>query len=99
MPEKRMVCWNCPRYDRTALHCRDGKANPKKKVDSVLVAEFLGLRALCHYNPFRDALVQWTYFPNAQATIQAAARRPRRARPHTSTTDLPVREDAEEAMG
>jgi len=88
MAEKRMLCWNCPRYDRTAFHCRDGKANPKKKVDSLLVAEFLGLRTLCHYNPYRDVLAQQTHFPNAKATIQASASRRRRVRPAPSTTDL-----------
>jgi hypothetical protein len=72
--QKRMTCWNCPRYDRSAFHCRDGKTNPRKKSDTVMVAELLGLRALCHYNLYRDSLAQRTYFPNDPATIQASAR-------------------------
>jgi hypothetical protein len=52
-----MSCRRCPRYDHTARHCLDGKTNPSRKADSVLVAELLGARALCHYNPYRDALV------------------------------------------
>lgn len=62
MAEKRMTCWQCPRYDRTARRCQDNKANPKTKSDSVAVAELLGVRALCHYNPYRDALAARRYF-------------------------------------
>jgi hypothetical protein len=72
--QKRMTCWNCRRYDRSTFHCRDGKTNPRKKADTVMVAELLGLRALCHYNLYRDALAQRTYFPNDPATIDASAR-------------------------
>ena len=71
---KRMTCWNCPRYDRAAFRCRDGKTNPRKKADTVLVAELLGLRSLCHYNLYRDALAQRTHYPNDPITISASAR-------------------------
>jgi hypothetical protein len=72
--QKRMTCWNCPIYDRATFHCRDGKTNPRKKTDSITVAELLGLRALCHYNLYRDAIAQRTHFPNDPATIHASAR-------------------------
>src|SRR5580658_5373645 len=69
-----MTCWNCPRYDRSMFHCRDGKTNPRKKTDAVMVAELLGLRSLCHYNLYRDALAQRVHYPNDPVTIQASAR-------------------------
>jgi hypothetical protein len=72
-----MACWQCPRYDRAERRCQDGKANPKSKSDSVAVAELLGVRALCHYNPYRDGLALRMYFPNHPATL--AASQPRRA--------------------
>ena len=76
---RRMACWNCPRYSRVERQCADGKANPKKKADSVMVAEALGLRALCHYNPYRDALAAHMYFPNTPLGIHSVPpRRPRR---------------------
>lgn len=71
MAERRMSCWNCPRYSRTSLSCADGKTNPKTKADSVMVAEMLGIRALCHYNPFRDRLVALTHFPKERLGIMA----------------------------
>ncbi|HLV80866.1 MAG TPA: hypothetical protein VKT32_11320 [Chthonomonadaceae bacterium] len=64
MGEKRMACWQCPRYDRETRRCRDGKANPRRKADTVAVAELLGLRALCHYNPYRDGLARRWHFPH-----------------------------------
>lgn len=81
MSEKRMSCWQCPRYSRTERRCRDGKANPKRKSDSVAVAEFLGLRALCHYNPYRDALALRMHFPNHPLTIAVSAPKRRSHRP------------------
>jgi hypothetical protein len=77
MGDRRMTCWQCPRYDRSERHCRDGKANPKKKTDSITVAELLGLRALCHYNPYRDVLALRMYFPGQPATIALSLSRPR----------------------
>jgi hypothetical protein len=77
---KRMSCWNCPRYDRTVRQCREGKANPRRKSDSIIVAEILGVRALCHYNPYRDTLAMRMYFPTAAATMRATAKSRRRAR-------------------
>lgn len=78
MAEKRMACWNCPRYSRTNRECADGKANPKRKSDSVTVAEVLGLRALCHYNPHRDALAARMHFPQTSLGINSVA--PQRTR-------------------
>ncbi|HLJ57697.1 MAG TPA: hypothetical protein VKT77_21860 [Chthonomonadaceae bacterium] len=79
---KRMTCWNCPRYDRAGLRCREGKTNPKRKSDTFAVAEALGLRALCHYNPYREAIAMRMFFPAAPSTIRMAAqsRRGRRRR-------------------
>lgn len=79
-PPKRMTCWNCRRYDRTVRKCLEGKTNPKRKSDSFAVAETLGLRALCHFNPFRDGLAMRMFFPCAPATIQASARSKRSKR-------------------
>ncbi len=75
MGERRIHCKNCPRYDREEQRCREGKANPRSKADTVAVAELLGLQTLCHYNPFRDALAQQMYFPNADTTRRKTARR------------------------
>jgi hypothetical protein len=81
MAEKRMACWNCPRYVRAERRCLDGKANPKKKAESVEVAETLGLRALCHYNLHRDGLALRRHFPTSRpAMLSVAPRRSRRDR-------------------
>ncbi len=94
MAEKRMHCWNCPRYSRTERVCADGKANPKKKADSVTVAEVLGLRALCHYNPYRDALAARKFFPNTALGINSVPpRRPRKGKYGDLT--LPEQEEGE----
>lgn len=63
-PERRMSCWQCPRYSRTERKCQDGKANPKRKSETVEVAEVLGLQAICHYNPYRDLIALRTFFPH-----------------------------------
>jgi hypothetical protein len=76
-----MSCWQCPRYSRAERRCRDGKSNPKSKSDSVAVAEALGLRALCHYNPYRDALALRMYFPGHPLAIAASARPKRSSAP------------------
>jgi len=75
MSEKRMACWQCPRYDRETRRCRDGKANPRRKTDSVAVAELLGLRALCHYNPYRDTLARRKHFPRHSFVLTSAGPR------------------------
>jgi len=86
---RRMTCLKCPRYDREALHCREGKANPRNKPDSVAVAELLGLRALCHYNPYRDGLALQMYFPTAEVTRRATAKiRPRKPRGGKITVEI-----------
>ena len=77
--ERVMTCWQCPRYNREERRCLDGKANPKKKTDTVAVAETLGLQVLCHYNPYRDALALRKYFPHLPAAI-AASQKKRRSR-------------------
>ncbi len=66
-----MACWNCPRYNRAEFHCRDGKANPRKKTDSILVAEVLGIRTLCHYNLYRDAIALRTHFPGTVESMRS----------------------------
>ena len=86
---RRMTCLKCPRYDREAQHCREGKANPRNKADTVAVAELLGLQTLCHYNPYRDALALQTHFPNADITRRATARpRPRTRRAGKITVEI-----------
>lgn len=64
MKEKRVTCLQCRRYDKDARQCRDGKANPKRKSDSVEVAEVLGVTHLCLFNPYRDAIALQMYFPH-----------------------------------
>lgn len=77
---KYMACTRCPRYDEAARHCRDGKANPRRKQDALGVVEALGLRALCHYSLFRDGLALRLHFPRSGAAI-ASVRLPRRPKP------------------
>lgn len=76
-----MVCWNCRRYNRNDRRCLDGKANPRRKSDSIAVAEMLGVQALCHYNKHREPLAMRMFFTHDKETIQASARRRKRA-PH-----------------
>lgn len=84
-----MTCLKCPRYDGEAHHCREGKANPRNKPDSVAVAELLGLQALCHYNPYRDGLALQMYFPTADITRRTTARsRPRARRGGKITVEI-----------
>lgn len=99
MAEKRMACWNCPRYERGERQCVDGKANPRSKVDSVMVAEALGLRALCHYNLYRDALTLRRHFPTTAAAIASVAPRKKSGKrsiePQAATpTSLPTADEA-----
>ena len=77
---RRMACWNCPRYSRVDRRCREGKSNPKRKSDSFAVAETLGIRALCHYNPYREPLAMRMFFPHSPFIIQMAAQSPKTAR-------------------
>lgn len=69
MPEKRVTCWTCKRYDRTIRRCLDGKANPKRKSDSFTVAELLGTRALCAFNPYRDGIAMRMAEPSSRLAI------------------------------
>jgi hypothetical protein len=55
--EKRLMCWQCASYDREARRCRVGKVNPKKKHESITVAELFGPQTLCIHNPFREPLL------------------------------------------
>jgi hypothetical protein len=64
MAEKRMTCFRCPTYDRVERRCRVGKSNPKKKHESLTIAEILGPRALCVHNPFREPLLLRMHFPD-----------------------------------
>lgn len=85
---RRMTCLKCPRYEREAQRCREGKANPRSKADTVAVAELLGLQTLCHYNPFRDTLALQMYFPNADLTRRSTAVRPRKRRGGKITVEI-----------
>jgi hypothetical protein len=78
---KRMSCVKCPRYNKVESRCMEGKANPRRKSDSLLVAEMLGVQALCHYNPYREPLALRMYFPADPFTVQASARYRSRRRP------------------
>jgi hypothetical protein len=78
MAEKRMTCWRCPRYNRDERRCQDGKTNPKNKVDSIAVVELLGLRMLCHYNPYRDILALRWHEPEHPAAVPPPSKRKKR---------------------
>lgn len=98
-----MSCWQCPRYSRSERRCQDGKANPKRKSDSILVAELLGIRALCHYNPYRDSLSLRMFFPSDPLTVQASARSKRtkgnrRILPPERTKESEVRSSTRQAV-
>jgi hypothetical protein len=86
-----MRCWNCPRYNREERVCLDGKANPKKKADAVAVAEFLGLRTLCHYNPYRDQLTLLMHYPTTAIAIATVATR-RKRRSGKGTIEIEIEE-------
>jgi hypothetical protein len=64
MAEKRITCPRCPSFDRETLRCRLGKANPRKKHESLTVAELFGPQMLCMHNPFREPLLLRMHFPN-----------------------------------
>lgn len=63
MAKRRLTCPQCPTYDREAHRCRIGKANPRRKHESLTVAELLGARALCLHNPYREPLLLRMYQP------------------------------------
>lgn len=90
---KHLACWNCPRYDRALRQCREGKTNPKKKSDSVTVAETLGLRALCHYNLFRDGLAARMHFPH-QPIARSAPHIPKRRGDRRVKTEIEIEDNA-----
>ena len=93
MAEKRMSCWQCRRYDRDERLCRDGKANPKRKTDTITVAEVLGLNALCHYNPYRDDLTVRMHFPKDPLAIRGLLP-PRPSKKAKQTTDVALNNES-----
>jgi len=54
---RRITCWTCSAYDRASRRCRLGKANPRRKHESLTVAELLGPQTLCLHNPHREPLL------------------------------------------
>ncbi|HLI47922.1 MAG TPA: hypothetical protein VKV18_04430 [Chthonomonas sp.] len=62
-------CWRCRRYDRIRRLCRDGKANPRRKIDAFALVELLGVRSLCIYNPYRETLARRIYRPNFSGKV------------------------------
>ena len=72
MAQEHMTCRRCPLYDKTAMRCRDGKTNPRRKADAFTVAEMFGARALCFHNRYREALAFRMYYP-AQAAVPIKA--------------------------
>lgn len=67
MPQpKRLMCWQCSSYDREERRCRIGKANPKKKHESITVAELFGAQTLCIHNPFREPLLLRMHNPRSR---------------------------------
>ena len=86
---RRMTCWNCRRYSRTEMRCREGKANPKRKSDSFARAEALDCGLCATADPYRDGLAMRMFFPGAPATILLSARK-RRTRPRRLILDVIV---------
>lgn len=76
MPVRQTTCFTCPVYDRAANRCRVGKSNPRRKLDSVTVAETLGPQALCLHNPHREALILRMRFPARRYVWPEPAARP-----------------------
>lgn len=52
-----MRCRDCARYDLEAQKCLDSKVNPFRWDQAVDVANLLGVRAICVFNPFREKLL------------------------------------------
>jgi hypothetical protein len=96
MTERRMSCSKCPRYDREALRCREGKSNPGRKSDAVAVSELLGLRSLCQYSPYRERLAVQSYFPKSALASATSARRTRR--PSTCVLTVEIIEEPKELV-
>ncbi|HLH79280.1 MAG TPA: hypothetical protein VKV29_03255 [Chthonomonas sp.] len=67
-------CWRCRRYDRTQRLCRDGKANPRRKIDAVTLVELLGVRSLCIHNPYRETLARRIYMPKFSSSMTSKSR-------------------------
>jgi len=64
MAERRLTCGRCPSYDQDARRCLVGKANPRRKHESLTVAEMFGPQALCLHNPHREPLLLRMRFPH-----------------------------------
>jgi hypothetical protein len=73
MPEKRLTCPQCPSFDRETRRCLIGKANPRKKHESLTVAEMLGPQMLCMHNPFREPLLLRMHHPSRRFLWDSAA--------------------------
>lgn len=52
-----MTCPGCPRYDEERRVCKDGKMNPQKREQANEVVRIYGLRVICPFNDFREALI------------------------------------------
>lgn len=52
-----MYCQDCPRWNEENEQCRDGKVNPENWGMAVEVANAIGVRAICMFNPHREKLV------------------------------------------
>ncbi len=53
-----MECKDCARFDPEGEKCRDDKLNPRTWGDAVIVANAMGLRAICVFNDHRERLVR-----------------------------------------
>lgn len=52
-----MRCRDCARYDAEADKCRDEKVNPEDWGSAIIVANVMGVRAICMFNDHRERLV------------------------------------------
>jgi hypothetical protein len=71
-----VTCKTCSAYDREERRCALGKANPRRKLDAVSLAEALGVQMLCLRNAHRESIAERTLHPH-QAPL-ARSRHPLR---------------------
>lgn len=57
-----MECKHCALFNGS--RCRSGKVNPSRKEDAILIAQLMGIRALCFLNPFREPLIRQWFEPS-----------------------------------
>lgn len=65
-----MDCKECPRFDTNLNRCRDGKVNPQSYDHAFQVTQYMGLRAICVFNDYRERLVEARKGKNPAASVR-----------------------------